>query len=178
MGTARNVLVENSYVSQGHGLVLGTSGNVDMHNITFRNIVVNDTMDGIWIKFKDDQKGSVSNILFENITIINAQRYGVGIDQQIIQGWPPVHEPNCGTKCTRIAITNVTFRKVSASSQQYAGTFFCKSAYPCRGIRFEDVHIAAPKACIFNNTYGSASNVAPPSCDPPSKVSLSSPVAE
>lgn len=164
--TARNVLVENSYVSQGHGLVMGTSGGVDMHNITFRNIVVNNTMDGIWIKFKDNQHGSVSDILFENITIINAQRYAVGIDTQIIQGWPPVHDPNC-TRCTRIPITNVTFRHVTASSQQFAGTFYCKPQYPCKQIQFDDVHITAPKGCFFNNTFGSSSEVSPASCSPP-----------
>merc|ERR1712039_540116 len=67
--TAQNVLVENSIVSQGHGLGLGTSGNPNMRNITFRNIIVNGTMDGVFFKFKDDQDGTVDDVRFENIRI-------------------------------------------------------------------------------------------------------------
>lgn len=156
--TSQNVLVENSIVSQGHGLGVGTSGNPYMRNITFRNILVNDTMDGIFFKFKGHQKGSVSDVRFENITILNARRYALGIDQQI---------RNLKPTGTQISITNVTFTNVSGNSLSQAGFFLCKAEYPCLGIQFDRVHIEAHVPCEFHNTYGTGSDVYPLDCVPP-----------
>ncbi len=42
----RDILWENSYVAQGNGVVIGTSDNMSASNITYRNIVANQTAYG------------------------------------------------------------------------------------------------------------------------------------
>merc|ERR1712022_68748 len=62
-----NVLVESSRVAQGNGLVVGTAADqsawggpwetANVHNVTFRDITVNDTTFGCHIKFSFPQHG-------------------------------------------------------------------------------------------------------------------------
>ena len=159
--TAQNVLIENSVVRQGHGLVVGTTGDPNIRNITFRNILVNGTMDGCKIKFKDDQHGSISDAHFENITLVQVARYGMGIDSEIRD-----KKPEKGG--TRVTINNIAFSSIRGSAQEAVGHFSCKTGPLARkGIVVEDVNITAPGGCFFNNTIGSGMQVYPASCVPP-----------
>ena len=74
------MLVEDSIVRQGNGMVIGTSSDADFQNITFRNCTAIGTAFGCHIKFKEQQVGrpGVRDILFENITIVNPTRYAIG----------------------------------------------------------------------------------------------------
>ena len=78
---ARNILVENSTVRQGNGLVVGTSDHADFANITFRNCTAIGTLFGAHIKFKDAQVGHVDGVRFENIHIVDPWSYAIGINQ-------------------------------------------------------------------------------------------------
>ena len=78
---ARDVLVEDSVVRQGNGLVVGTSDPVAISNISFRNCTTLATHFGCHIKFKDQQSGHVSGVVFEDISIVDPSGYAIGIDQ-------------------------------------------------------------------------------------------------
>ena len=78
---ARDVIVEDSVVRQGNGLVVGTSDPVAISNISFRNCTTLATHFGCHIKFKDQQRGHVSGVVFEDISIVNPSGYAIGIDQ-------------------------------------------------------------------------------------------------
>lgn len=71
---ASNVLIENSTVRQGNGLVIGTSSDAAIENIIFRNIMADDTTFGCHIKFKPDQAGFVRGVLFENVSVYQSER--------------------------------------------------------------------------------------------------------
>ena len=71
---ASNVLIENSTVRQGNGLVIGTSADAAIENIVFRNIVADDTTFGCHIKFRPDQAGFVRGVLFENVSVYQSER--------------------------------------------------------------------------------------------------------
>jgi polygalacturonase len=63
-----NVLVEDTVVRQGNGLVVGTSDDAFFRNITFRRCVAEGTMFACHVKFKDAQSGFVEAVRFEDIT--------------------------------------------------------------------------------------------------------------
>ena len=182
---AQDVLVESSTVRQGNGFVVGTSDDADFRNITFRNCTAIGTAFGIHIKFKDQQTGSVRDITFEDVTIVDPQRYAIGIDQngQSLEGG--VGRPDChGHQLGRgdapavgsnVTVNDVHFRSVRATvgAGHKGGCFICNPGpLACRGITFDDVNLQvagsqAGAACSFSNVFGTGSDVHPASCVPP-----------
>ena len=72
-GNSHNMLFENITAS-GLGLTIGSINHDEkVKNITFRNIIMPQTIKGIYIKYGqhvNSKKASISNILYENVTII------------------------------------------------------------------------------------------------------------
>lgn len=195
---AQDVLVENSVVRQGNGLVVGTSSHATFRNITFRNIKAIGTAFGCHIKFKDEQTGSVSGIAFENISIERPQRYAIGIDQngqgkdQLVTGAddnrgvggcphlssPLSLVPQVGMGAN-VTVNNITFRNITANvgAGQMGGCFICNPGrLACHNILLDRVHMAiegskAGAQCSFRNVFGVGVDVSPKSCDPPRPAS-------
>ena len=181
---ARDVLVRDSYVSQGNGLVIGTATPALVSNITFRNITADDTTFGCHIKFKPGQTGTVSGVLFEDIRVTQtaaatARRvlhldhpgYAMGVHTQDqgrrrrLTGRSAADGDGDGDKGL-VVVSNVTYRRIRAQGL-HAGEFMCEGgALACTGFRFEDVGINASKSgCKLQNVYGSSSaDVYPSSC--------------
>lgn len=161
-----DVLVEDTTVRQGNGLVVGTSDNAFFRNITFRNCTAEGTMFGCHIKFKDAQNGSVAGVTFEDIRVLHPTNYAIGINQDgQSMASPPLR--------SNVSIVNVSFVRITGVAPR-AGRFRCNpGAFRCRGIRLEHIHIdvpaGAPNAtgCTFENTVGSGVDVSPSSCVPP-----------
>jgi polygalacturonase len=107
---AQSILVENSIVRQGNGLVVGTSGDALFRNISFKNCTAIGTAFGAHIKFKDTQVGSVTDILFEDILIVNATRYAIGINQNG-QSLPSESQQR---ERSNVTVNNVTYRRITA----------------------------------------------------------------
>ena len=79
-------------VAGGIGLVVGTADNVDVSNITFRNVSALDTTFGCHIKAKPPQHGTVREMLFENITVTqsaNATDARVRVIAAEVHTWQP-----------------------------------------------------------------------------------------
>merc|ERR1712216_484737 len=148
---AENVLVENSIVTQGNGLVVGTSGDAWFRNITFRNCTARGTDFGCHIKFKDQQTGWVDGVVFEDIVIEDARKYAIGINQE---------GQSLGVSLrSNVSINNVIFRDIKASwtkgHHAVAGKFTCNpGALACRNITLEHVQIHSKTGCSFENTFG------------------------
>ena len=171
---AQDVLVENSVVRQGNGLVVGTSSNADFRNITFRNITAIGTAFGCHIKFKDAQVGSVSGVVFEDILIQRPQRYAIGIDQngqgEHRQSQLGADESDGGSSAeacphmralsllvpqvgmgANVSVNNVTFRNITATvaAGQMGGCFVCNPGrLSCHNIVFDRVHMAVEGSAV------------------------------
>ena len=159
---ARNILVENSLVQQGNGLVVGTSSNADFANITFRNCTAIGTAFGCHVKFKDEQTGRVDGVRFENIRIVNPQRYAIGINQN----GQSLEAGSAGVR-SAVHIGNVSYVNVTGTAAT-AGRFVCNGGdLACKGIVMEHVHIEAKSGCSWTNVFGSGTDVSPASCMPP-----------
>lgn len=82
------------YIScSGLGLVIGSIGNSIVQNITFRHSVLPKTVKGIYMKSRWYDSGPsdtslISNILYENITIIEPQQYAIWIGPAQQTGQP------------------------------------------------------------------------------------------
>jgi len=91
----------------GLGLVIGSIGSSVVNNITFRDSVMPHTFKGIYMKTRWSDKGpvglnaSITNILYENITMDSPEQYAIWIGpaQQTGQPcsllWPIVDGAEC-----------------------------------------------------------------------------------
>eukprot|EP01051_Picozoa_sp_SAG22_P011890 SAG22_NODE_1183_length_5231_cov_6.467069_7_plen_210_part_00 len=187
---AKHILVEDSVVRQGNGLVIGTSDGADFENITFRNCTAIGTAFGCHIKFKDAQVGKpgVRDILFENISIVNPTRYAIGIDQNGQGAQEELLRLRAGAAAgsrssANVPINNVTYRNVKATfgdnrrasdSHSLLGGLFTCNAGPlaCRSIEFDNVDLGTGvgSGCLFKNVCGRGVHVSPASCVPPGEA--------
>lgn len=181
-----NVLVEHSRVAQGNGLVVGTAADqqawggpwetANVENVTFRDIVADDTTFGCHIKYYFPQHGSVRNITFENINVYQTAAaekrrkavgdwagYAIGI-HQFDQGRRLLSAPKLPTF---VRIEQILFRNITGSVL-HAGQFECtRFGSPCKDIQLNHVHInASVDGCIFSEVQATASDVTPASCNP------------
>mmetsp|Transcript_47951 Transcript_47951/g.111084 ORF Transcript_47951/g.111084 Transcript_47951/m.111084 type:complete len:436 (-) Transcript_47951:376-1683(-) len=176
---AANVLVEDSVVRNGNGLVVGTAYDVAIHNVTFRNCTALDTTFGCHIKFHPPEAGAVSNVTFEDITI---SQTAASTWRRVLHGDHAgyalgIHMNDQGRRrqlswlTSAVRVANVTYRRVRAEGI-FAGEFYCGTGeLACVGLQFEDVHINASRGgCRFENAFGSSDQVTPPSCALQSQV--------
>ena len=204
---AKNVLVRNCSVSNGRpwpgqvkkglagGLVLGTSDNDIMRNVTYRNCTVTGALAGIRIKFRSTQTGNVSGIVFENIQIHDPVAYAIDIDMgtnhmDIRNHTANTHPGVTGEGVESVALNNVTLRHISGwlspVSRALCGAgricprqvarFYCASQLPCAHIRLEHVHVRGfnktaryPVPCEWTRASGSGVDVSPSACLPPER---------
>jgi hypothetical protein len=182
---AGNVLIEDSTVSQGNGLVVGTDDHVDIQNIVFRNIKALDTTFGCHFKFKYPQVGKVRNVTYENVYVeqrlettlrrivhLDHRGYAMGI-HMMNQGRRLL---DFGAKYSSVAIEDVTYRNISGSVI-FAGEFLCgETTSKCRNLKFEHINLKSQfGGCKFENVVGGDSvDVFPESCKPPSQSPLDS----
>ncbi len=182
-----NVLVENSIVRQGNGLVVGTAASglpgydqdlASVRNVTFRNCTALDTTFGCHIKFKAPQYGLVQDVTFQDIRITQtaaaAKRrtdhgdwagYAIGIhtnDQGAVQRMMPDGADLPGS---RVTVRDVSFVRIH-SDGLYAGQFMCSSGnLTCSNITLQHVHLnVSLGGCDFSNVKGSAIDTSPQSC--------------
>jgi polygalacturonase len=137
----QNFLVENCTV------VLG----VGMTNVTFRNVHMKNPLKGIYVKTNpgNDGLGIVSNIVYENFTMLGPKWWAVYIGPQQMKE-PDGDGPGCmlypfdpkGTCTTQPLVTlqNITLRNIAITdSWFYPVTIRCNVSNPCRHFVFENV---------------------------------------
>ena len=167
-----NILVEDSIVRKGNGFVVGTASSgldgddqnlFDVRNVTFRNSVAIDTTFACHIKAKPPQKGTVSDVLFQNIYSLQLENstdyrikhgdhagYVIGIhlfDQGRRRLMSAVDEEEAASSsAVQVNASNITFSNVSLLS----GVSQCHRLLCCKRDRAASHHQSSDhrKRCL------------------------------
>ncbi|KAJ6019824.1 hypothetical protein N7499_003073 [Penicillium canescens] len=133
------IVVDNVYCSGGHGLSIGSVGgksNNIVDGITFKNSQVVNSQNGCRIKSNADTTGSISNIVYQNITVSGITDYGIDVQQDYLNGGA-TGEPTNGVTISGVTFDNV---KGTATDDAYDYYILCGSD-SCSDFIFTDVSI-------------------------------------
>ncbi|KAJ5292730.1 uncharacterized protein N7443_008683 [Penicillium atrosanguineum] len=133
------IVVDNIYCSGGHGLSIGSIGgksNNTVNGVTFKNSQVVNSQNGCRIKSNADTTGSVSNVVYQNITLSEISDYGIDIQQDYLNGGA-TGDPTNGVTISGVTFTGVTG---TATDDAYDYYILCGSD-SCSDFTFTDVSI-------------------------------------
>ncbi|KAJ8924050.1 hypothetical protein NQ315_006827 [Exocentrus adspersus] len=116
--SGKNYHFLNNFCSGGHGISIGSVGNVSIESVYMLNSHVENSSNGIRIKTIYGEVGSVSNILFENISFTNITDYGIIIEADYLNGGP-TGVPTGGVPITDLTIKNITGTVLETGSNVY-----------------------------------------------------------
>ena len=157
--------IQNAAHGLAGGLVLGTSVNNTMQNITFRNCSVTEALAGIRFKFRSSQTGFVDGVLFEDIRIVRPVAYAIDMlldsDHYNAGGGSDSGHEDYGHSSlspkmlSTTSVNNVTIRNVvgelepipssicngGAVCPRAVGRFRCTAALPCANVTLENVSV-------------------------------------
>ena len=161
--TTSNVLVENCRAS-GVGLSVGSIGDANVRNVTFRNVEMHHTSKGVYVKFnaKAARGGVVEDVTYENVHIEKPESWPIWIGPQqagIKEAnttynpchgdpcslcWPADKSSTCppvvGATIRNLVLRNITISKPSGS----CGVIIGDPANPIN-VTFDGVRFIDPK---------------------------------
>ncbi|ONK57886.1 uncharacterized protein A4U43_C09F5220 [Asparagus officinalis] len=163
-----NVLIERVYCGPGHGISIGSLGDVrkeeGVQNITVKSVVFSGTQNGLRIKtWGKPSTGFVKGVTFQHSVMYNV-RNPIIIDQNYCPS-----KINCPNQHSGIKISDVSFSNIKGSSaSKVAMTFDCSKKNPCTGIGLKNIKLTYGKIkaeSFCRNAGGrSSGSVIPPSC--------------
>jgi hypothetical protein len=136
----------------GLGLVIGSIGANIVRNITFRDCVMPHTFKGIYMKTRwsdgaPDGTASISDILYENITMDEPEQFAIWIGpaQQTGQPcsllWPEVDQAACDMSGFQ-TWSNIVLRDITIISPKYSpGLLYGNSSNPIKGLVLDNVRV-------------------------------------
>lgn len=121
INSGTNIEFINGVCSGGHGLSIGSVGgrsdNV-VKNVLISGSTISNSDNGVRIKTVSGATGSVSGVVYKNITLKNIAKYGIVIEQDYENG-SPTGTPTAGVPITDITIQNVKGTVASSGTNIY-----------------------------------------------------------
>ncbi|QSZ32981.1 hypothetical protein DSL72_002565 [Monilinia vaccinii-corymbosi] len=109
INSGTNIVFTGGTCIGGHGLSIGSVGgrsdNV-VSNVQITSSTVKDSDNGVRIKTVSGATGSVSGVVYRDITLSNINKYGVVIQQDYLNG-KPTGKPTAGVPITGVTLSNV-----------------------------------------------------------------------
>lgn len=136
----------------------GSESSGGIHNVTVRNVLMQATDAGFYIKSGRGRGGVVSNLTFENITVQSAL---VGI---LVSMYYTKEAPSTNMTTTP-QLRDVVWNNVSGTTLLAAGQFCCLPESDCTQMRLQDVVFSSPLSGYTNcqHARGSADTATSPS---------------
>lgn len=113
----RNVTVRDCVFRHGHGLSIGSGTAANVTDVLFTNITMIGTNAGPRIKSQRGRGGVVSNVVYENIVLVDTVTFGITVDLYYTHGIPPTNAS------ATPACRDVLFRNISGTGVASAGRF-------------------------------------------------------
>ncbi|OKL61468.1 hypothetical protein UA08_03373 [Talaromyces atroroseus] len=104
------IVVSNMYCSGGHGLSIGSVGGKSdntVDGVTFENSQIVNSENGCRVKSNAETTGSVSNVIYQNITISDITDYGIDVQQDYLNGGA-TGKPTTGVPFTGFSFIDIT----------------------------------------------------------------------
>ncbi|KAH6638059.1 glycoside hydrolase [Boeremia exigua] len=137
-GGAGNVTVRNASCDGSHGLSIGSVGSdTTIKDVFFYDSRVKNSQNGVRVKTVSGATNSVvQNILFQNITLSNINKFGIVVEQDYLNGGPT------GTPTNGVKIQDVAFKSVTGTATSKAKNYYilCGSN-SCSNITFSNVKV-------------------------------------
>ncbi|XP_019056887.1 PREDICTED: probable polygalacturonase At3g15720, partial [Tarenaya hassleriana] len=148
---SRNISIARVACGPGHGISIGSLGrdgaNETVENVKVWNCSFNGTQNGARIKTWAGGLGFARNILFENITLIDADN-PIVIDQHYCNGG---HDCDHDKK-TAVGVSNVTFRYFEGTcTGETAIKLDCDKKTRCRKIVMDHINITSSPSSSERN---------------------------
>lgn len=112
INSGTDITFENGVCDGGHGLSIGSVGGRSdntVDTVTFSGSTVSNSVNGIRIKAKSDETGTISGVTYKDITLDTISKYGILIEQNYDGG------DLDGEVTTGIPITGLTISGISGS---------------------------------------------------------------
>ncbi|KAI1125241.1 endopolygalacturonase 4 [Nemania abortiva] len=154
VNSGTGITFRNGFCSGGHGLSIGSVGGRSdntVSNVSFTTSTVTKSVNGIRIKAIEGDTGTISDILYDDITLTSISKYGILIEQNYDGG-----DLDGGTASSGIPITDLTVKNIvgtgAVSSSGYDVVITCGSG-ACSGWTWSNVAVTGGK------TYSKCTNV-------------------
>lgn len=156
-GTSSNMLFENIEAS-GLGLTIGSEGGNDVvTNITFRNVYMDRTFKGVYMKFRGsgpNQMSIIQNVTYENIYMKEPEQWGIWIgpaqqadSREFWKGqpcslfWPTVPGAQCHA-ADRGIYRNILLKNITIDNpKSQPGVILGDKAHPMTNLTFDSVRV-------------------------------------
>jgi hypothetical protein len=149
----------------GLGLVVGSIGDSLVRNITFRDSYLPNTFKGIYMKTRwydaapVGERASISDVLYQNITMDNPEQYAIWIGpaQQTGQPcsllWTLDEHAECHMSGYQ-TWSNIVLRDITINNpKQSPGVLMGNSSNPMQGVVFENVVVNNPGEKPWGNQF-------------------------
>uniref|UniRef100_A0A7N1A708 Polygalacturonase n=1 Tax=Kalanchoe fedtschenkoi TaxID=63787 RepID=A0A7N1A708_KALFE len=133
-----NVYVHNVNCGPGHGISIGSLGRDNtkacVSNITVRDVIMHNTMNGVRIKTWQGGSGSVKGVLFSNIQVSEVQ-LPIVIDQFYCD------KRTCKNQTTAVALSGITYERIRGTYTVKPVHFACSDNLPCVDVTLTSIQL-------------------------------------
>ncbi|KAK4402781.1 Polygalacturonase [Sesamum angolense] len=133
-----NVYIHNVNCGPGHGISIGGLGRDNtkacVSNITVRDIVMQNTMNGVRIKTWQGGSGSVQGVQFSNIQVSEVQ-LPIVIDQYYCD------KAKCKNQTAAVALSGINYENIRGTYTVKPVHFACSDNMPCTDVTLSNIQL-------------------------------------
>ncbi|KAL8550504.1 hypothetical protein ACS0TY_009070 [Phlomoides rotata] len=137
-----NVYIHNINCGPGHGISIGGLGKDNtkacVSNITVRDVMMRNTMNGVRIKTWQGGSGSVQNVQFSNIQVSEVQ-LPIVIDQFYCD------KNACKNHTAAVALSGINYANIRGTYTVKPVHFACSDSMPCTDVTLTNIQLQPQK---------------------------------